>query len=492
MEKLMHKRLYDFLDEHDILCKNQFGFRKKYSTIYALIEIVEEIKKSIDSGKFGCGIFIDLKKAFDTVNHKILLSKLEHYGVRGPVQKWFESYLTGRKQFVFCNGVQSSVKSISCGVPQGSVLGPLLFLIYINDLPNISDKLQFFLFADDTNIYYEHKDLKVLENIVNKELRKLSLWLNLNRLALNISKTNFVIFRSQQRLPNHNVTIIMNKKAIEQKEFVKYLGMQVDQHLLWGEHIKSISKKISRSIGIITILRKCMETKQLVNLYYSLVYSHLIYGIHVWGSACAKELDSIEVLQKKAVRVISNVQHFQIYGEPPGPLPASDQLFKDLEILKLEDIFKFHIVKFVFQSLSQETPPTFFDWFSINNDVHGHSTISNVEIVRETYFDVGVAFPSKILHTKGSNLVHYGGKSIQVTGPVLWNSLPNELRNHETINPFKYYSKKYFVDQYGLQHDGQDVANNNNVNRNNNRNNPRNNPRPNNRFNRPFVSRWDQ
>ena len=145
IEKLMHKRLYAFLEEHDILCQNQFGFRKRYSTIYALIEIIEKIKVSIDQGKFGCGIFIDLKKAFDTVNHEILLSKLDHYGIRGPLLDWFRSYLTDRKQFVFCNGVKSSTKTITCGVPQGSVLGPLLFLIYINDLPNISDKLQYLL-----------------------------------------------------------------------------------------------------------------------------------------------------------------------------------------------------------------------------------------------------------------------------------------------------------------------------------------------------------
>ena len=150
---------------------------------------------------------------------------------------WFESYLSNRQQFVFCNGIQSSTKTITCGVPQGSVLGPLLFLIYINDLPNISDKLQFYLFADDTNIYYEDKDLKKLEKTMNKELRKLTLWLSLNRLALNISKTNFVISRSQQKKIDYNVTLIMNRKAIEQKKFVKYLGLLVDEHLTWDEHL---------------------------------------------------------------------------------------------------------------------------------------------------------------------------------------------------------------------------------------------------------------
>ena len=225
IEKIIHKRLYGFLEFHNILYVNQFGFRKKNSTVYALMDITEKIKETIDKGKFGCGIFIDLKKAFDTVNHQILLAKLEHYGVRGVLLDWFKSYLSGRKQFVCFNGESSDCKEILCGVPQGSVLGPLLFLLYINDLPNVSEKLKLFLFADDTNIYYESDDLRDLEKVVNQELKSLSLWLKVNRLALNISKTNFLIFHSSQRSLNYNVTLKLDKKALTQKDHIKYLGM---------------------------------------------------------------------------------------------------------------------------------------------------------------------------------------------------------------------------------------------------------------------------
>ncbi len=218
IEKIMHKKVYDFLDEHDILFINQFGFRKKSSTILALLDITERIRESLDNGKYGCGVFIDLKKAFDTVNHEILLLKLEHYGIRDNILNWFQSYLHGRKQYVFYNGVSSDILDISCGVPQGSVLGPLLFLLYINDLPNISSKLQFFLFADDTNLYYESDDLVELEKTMNSELKKLSLWLNVNRLALNVGKTNFIIFRGFRKPSNYSVTLIINRKAIEQKK----------------------------------------------------------------------------------------------------------------------------------------------------------------------------------------------------------------------------------------------------------------------------------
>ena len=160
IEKLMYSRLYKFLDEHKILYDLQFGFRKNKSTIHSLIQITEQIKCSIEKGMYGCGVFIDLKKAFDTVNHSILLSKLEHYGIRENALHWFTSYLSNRKQYVYNNGYSSEVKTIKCGVPQGSVLGPLLFLLYINDLPNVSNKMRFFLIADDTNLYYESNDLK--------------------------------------------------------------------------------------------------------------------------------------------------------------------------------------------------------------------------------------------------------------------------------------------------------------------------------------------
>ena len=153
-EKLMYKRLYSFLEVHNILYSLQFGFQENHSIDHALVNLTESVKNTLDNKRLGCGIFIDLQRAFDTVNHKILLSKLEHYGIRGCALGRFRSYLPDRKQYVSVNGKSSSLLTVSCGVPQGSVLGPLLFLVYINDLPNASKKLTFYLFADDTNIYY--------------------------------------------------------------------------------------------------------------------------------------------------------------------------------------------------------------------------------------------------------------------------------------------------------------------------------------------------
>ena len=227
----MHQRLYAFLEQHNVLFHNQFGFRKKSSTVYALAQITEMIKETIDCGKYGCGVFIDLRKAFDTVNHDILLIKLEHYGIRGDMLHWFQSYLSNHKQYVSFNGHSSALLEINCGVPQGSVLGPLLFLLYINDFPNVSKVLNFYLFADDTNIYYESAFLQDLEKTINKELNKLYLWLNVNHLSLNIDKTNYIIFHPYNKPVKHHITIKINKKTIDEKEFIKYLGVLIDSSL---------------------------------------------------------------------------------------------------------------------------------------------------------------------------------------------------------------------------------------------------------------------
>ena len=228
------------MDENNILFENQFGFRKQNSTVHALIQITEQITSLIENGKYGCGIFIDLRKAFDTVNHAILLRKMEHYGIRGMALQWFKSYL---------NGHASALKEISCGIPEGSVLGPLLFLIYINDLPNILEILKFYLFADDTNIYYVHDNLKKPERIINKELEWLNHWLNVNRLSLNISKTNFVIFHPFNKPMKNYITLKINKMVICEEKYVKYLGLLIDATLSWDPHIDNLSKKIARALG---------------------------------------------------------------------------------------------------------------------------------------------------------------------------------------------------------------------------------------------------
>ena len=321
----MHQRLSKFLQVCEVLFSMQFGFRTGHSTDHALISLTETIRSSLDRNNFGCGLFIDLQKAFDTVNHNILLQKLEHYGIRGSTHCWFKSYICNRKQFVSINGHSSSLSTISAGVLQGSVLGPLQFLIYINDLPNSSQFLSFFLFADDTNIYCESENLQLLIRKVNRELKKVKLWLDSNKLALNIEKTNFVIFHSPRRkLPDFkNVKIV--KQYIQRCKYVKFLGVLMDEHLTWKFHITELCKKLSKTVGIFFKVRHYALLPTLVSLYNSLFLSFLSYGILVWGLTFESYLNPLLNVQKKVLRSIK----FKPFSSP------STQIFQSLKVFKV-------------------------------------------------------------------------------------------------------------------------------------------------------------
>jgi hypothetical protein len=310
------------MDKHNVLSSSQYGFRKQHSTQHAIHDTVNKIYKNMDNKEITCGIFIDLKKAFDTADHKILLSKLYYYGIRGT-------------QVTTMANVDSNEESCLYGVPQGSVLGPLLFLLYINDICVSTEKLNFYQFADDTSILYSHRNIHTLEQVVNDELHNVCLWLRANKVTLNTEKSNFVIFCNKQKrlnyVPNIQIFDEQTKKTLtlERKDAVKYLGILIDSTLTWKSHIDYISLKISRIIGIITRLRHFVPKHTLLRIYSGLINQYLTYGISVWGQANKSVLNCLLILQKKVIRIM-NFANYQDHAIP---------LFYDFKILPMSFLY---------------------------------------------------------------------------------------------------------------------------------------------------------
>ena len=277
LEKLVSVRTLNFFNENDILSKHQFGFRKSFSTEFAILDIYEKLLYNLDKNVNSCAIFLDLAKAFDSVDHSILLRKLSRYGIDGAFFNFFKSYLENRSQFVKLDNVKSSILSIKYGVPQGSILGPLLFLIFINDLPNATN---FFikLFADDTFLCAQNADFQSLETEVNIEIQKVFQWLISNKLTLNIAKSKFMIISNSKSKPER-FQISLNDSQLEECDKYKYLGVIIDKNLSWKPHVEYISGKISKACGALAKLRHCIGTNVLVEIYHALIHSYVRYGI---------------------------------------------------------------------------------------------------------------------------------------------------------------------------------------------------------------------
>ena len=353
---------------------------------------------------FSCGVFIDLQKAFDTVDHSILLHKLSHYGIRGLVNDWFSSYLSNRIQTTQVGPHVSRKESALCSVPQGSVLGPLLFLIYVNDIFMALDKLTFYLFADDTNLLYADKNLKSLETIVNCELSKVVGWLIANKLSFNTKKTNYIIFHPYQKRNVFDIRIkVYDSRTktffdLERNDHVKYLGVIIDQHLSWKHHINYIALKISRNIGIISRLRHFVPLKTLISIYDSLISPYISYGLIAWGQASKTHLEKILILQKRAVRLI-NFLPFRTHAIP---------YFAQSNILPITMIYCKLSSTLMLDITTNSASQNICNLFTFTLDIHQYNT-----------------------HSASSGIYyinHHHKNSFSIVGAKIWNSIPESYR----------------------------------------------------------------
>ena len=354
-------------------------------------------------------------KAFDTINHDILFGKLDHYGVRGVALKWIKDFLSNREQFVIYNGIKSKSRGITCGVPQGSILGPLLFLIYINDLVNATECSFPILFADDSNLFFTSKDCSDLQRKVNQELIYITDWLDTNKLSLNINKTNYMVFCKRKTPADMSIKIRNNE--IGRVYFTKFLGVQVDHKLEWKEHINYISQKLSKSIGIISKAKRILNKSTLINLYYTFVYPYFSYCIHIWGKSFKTYVDKIFKIQKRIVRMLCNAKY----------LDHTDPLFLECKLLKVNSVYEYAIAIFMYKIKNDISPKCMKEYFSINSDIHSYNTrqasLYHVPNYRNDKCQV----------------------SIKYQGPTIWNNIPEDIRNSSSLNSFKIHVKRYLL-----------------------------------------------
>lgn len=413
MEKTMNKRLHDYLEATKYLYKHQYGFRKSCDTESAVLDVVTEFQMQLDANKM-CGLLsIDLRKAFDTVNHEILLNLLYQLGIRGIVHKWFHNYLSGRKQFVYQGTVSSRANEIICGVPQGSILGPVLFLIYINSIINIKLKGKVYMFADDTTLIYSADSIQQIRNAIESDLSVLSSWLSYNKLSINYSKSAFMYITKRRLSSDLKSDIKFNNEIIKYSTDIKFLGIILDEHLSWSKHIESIRKKISPVIGVLYRIRHQITLKYLKCIYFSLIYSKLQYLISVWGTARLSIIKPIKILQNKVIKCIYKLEH----------LEPTRNLYKPRQLLDINTIYKFKVLNFIHSVIYN------YKHSNLNFEVNSHK---HEHITRQT----DMLIPIKIKSDMGK-------RSILYNGIILYNELPARLKKKLSVEKFKKELKKY-------------------------------------------------
>ena len=424
LEKIVYKRLYSFLDANKILYGSQYGFRNGHNTVNAITELTSNILHGFDRKQVTLGVFLDLSKAFDTVDHNILLKKLEKYGIRGIPLQWFKSYLANRKQFVHYKNSKSETGNVECGVPQGSVLGPLLFIIYMNDLINCIDLCKAILFADDTTIYITGENKRAVFNKMKCELDKLIVWFQVNKLSLNLAKTKWILFQSRFSDANdtsENYELRFGNELISGVCSVKFLGLQLDEHLEWTDHFKILHGKLSRANYMLSSVKNILPTSCLKSLYYALFHSHLNYGLLVWGTTmlCCHQKKLITA-QKKAIRHVSNKKYNA----------HTDGLFVKLAILKFSDAVDLELLKMMYLHSKNELPEPLQSIFQINRDIHSYNT---------RHRDDPVIIPR-----------HYAplDKSFLCKAPLLWSGINFEVKSLPTLSSFKRNIKKSKIRLY--------------------------------------------
>jgi len=383
-----------------------------------LTEFYGNLVKSVDGGENTLAVYLDLSKAFDTLPFDKLLYKLQHYGVRGISYNFFSSYLRNRNMYVDFDGCKSNSSSVVCGVPQGSVLGPLLFLIYVNDLYRAVLKSSVIQFADDTTLYKSGKCNKLLFADVNDDLKRLSVWFKSNTLSLNTSKTYYILFRSKRKKFNDEFNLLIDNSIVSRCHSIKFLGMVFDEFLSWDNHVKYIGKKLSSCLYSMNALKRCVDLNVLSKVYYSLFDTYIRYGLHLWANTSQSNINYLTKLQKKAVRILCNEKYNA----------HTSDLFKKLQIMNIRQSIEKSYALLIYRFSIKTLPCKIHCLFNSNADIHTYETRQR----EHPHF------------TKHRTQLY--SNSFLHKAKTIWQSLPLSVQSRKTEKSFNKKISKYLIE----------------------------------------------
>ena len=440
LEKIVSIQLTNHLDINKLIYKHQYGFQKNKSTEHSLLHLSNFVNTAINENRYCIGVFLDLKKAFDVCSHKILLYKLEKLGIKNTALNWFESYLKNRNQTVDINGKKSDYKNIDISVIQGSILGPILFLCFINDLP-MSTILFTLLFADDTACLASGNDLEQLVAMVNTELNKLAIWFRSNKMSVNLSKTKYIIFHAKnKKVDDANLPVIFNNN--EQGEPIdpslvtplerihnnhvdansrtyKLLGLHLDEQLSLNTHCDILGKKLTKSLYFLKRVQNILTKEALTSLYHAIFHAHLLYCSIIISGASSNALNKIKILQKKAIRTITKSKSRE-HTEP---------LFKQLKILPFDKIVQMSKINFMHAVRYKYAPDTFHSTWQLNED-------RNLDYEMRNATDFNLPVPR----------TEFFKKQPMYSLPLAWNSF-NDMKLQPNKTTFQKYVKEFLLSE---------------------------------------------